>query len=221
MLLLLLLLLALPLWAQEAAPPQGPGHILYADSKDAPAVLKAWRAVVLKKPGFNSPLAIRPPAQGWIALAVKALEPLPPEAASDAAKALSLQLHTHVLHMAVTKDDRAWYFLYADGKQVDRYCSNPGLPGEVSHDVLRDWAGKPDVLLPLCRGTPISKTRSEVSLTDLNALLYYYYPEMKLKKPASWRSPGDLMRLLSQVLGVPQPPAPYQSLAGLPGWKRL
>ena len=217
---LLLLLLALPLYAQEG-PPQGPGHILYVDSEDAPGLLKAWRVITLKKPELKGPLALRPPSHGWLALAVQALEPQTPEAASQAARDLSRELKKSVLHMAVTKDDRAWYFLFQEGKPTDRYCSNPGLPGEATQEALRDWAGKPDVLLPLCKGTPLSKTRTEVSLTDLNGLLYYYYPEMKLKKPAAWRTTGDLMKLLCQVLGLPQPPAPYQALAGLPGWKRL
>lgn len=214
---LLLLFLVLPALAQ----PQGPGHILYVASPDAVEVLKAWPKVVAKSPAYKGPMAVRPPSNGWLALAAQAMEPMTPEAATEAARSLSLQLKKPVLHLAVGKDDRGWYFLYLDGKLADKYCTNPGLPGEIPQEALRDWQGKPDVLLPLCKGTPISKTRTEVSLTDLNALLYYYYPEMKLKKPASWRTTGDLMKLLCQVLGVPQPPAPYQALAGQTGWKRL
>lgn len=222
--LLLLLALAAPGLAQTPSPTppaEGPGHLLYVDGKPPASVTVKWLEVVGKRPELAGSVFVKPAEKGWTGLAVKGLEKMEPEKASGASKALSDALDCGVLHLAVSPDGRAWYFYWKDGKLVDRYCSNPGRAEEIPYEVLRSWQGRPDLLLPVCRGRPLSKNRTEVSLTDFNGFLYFYYPEMKTAKPASWRSATDVMRLLTQVVGVSQPPAPFATVATLPGWKRL
>lgn len=205
----------MPLRAQEPA-----GHVLFIDGQTE-LVPDGWSRVVAKRPELAGAAFTGPISKKWTPLAVKALDKLPPEKAQGAAKELSSVLETGVLHLALTKDGRAWYFYWDEGKLVDKYCSNPGQVGEVPIEVVREWQGRPELLLPVCRGTPLSKNRSEVSITDFNGFLYSYYPEMKASKPASWRTATDVMELLAQVVGVTQLPAPFHSLIATPGWKRL
>lgn len=222
--LLLLLASAAPALAQSPSPTpvaQGPGHVLYVDGKSPSSVAVKWLEVVGQRPELVGSAYVKPDGKGWTGLVVKGLEKLDPEKASGASKALSDALDTGVLHLAVTPDGRAWYFYWKDGKLVDRYCSNPGKPDEVPYETLRSWQGRPDLLLPVSRGTPLSQKRTEVSLTDFNGFLYFYHPEMKTTKPAAWRSATEVMRLLTQLVGVSQPPAPFATVATLAGWKRL
>ena len=220
----LVVLASLPVLAQAPdlpAVPDPSGHLLYVDRQTGSKIGAGWKKVVASRPEFSGAAFISPQAKGWTGLALKALDSLPPEQASRAAKELSAVLHSGVVHLALTPDERAWYFYWDQGRLVDRYCSNPGKPGEVEVEVVRSWQGRPELLLPVCRGVPLSKTRTEVSITDFNGFLYSYYPEMKTTRPASWRTAADLMVLLTQVLGVGQSPAPFASLSSLPGWTRL
>lgn len=219
-LLLIALLLSAPALAEEP-PLEGPGHVLYVEGAAPSRVTGKWREVVGKRPELAGSAYLKPEGKGWTALAVKGLEKLEAEKASAASKALSDALDAGVLHLAVTPDGRAWYFYWKDGRLVDRYCSNPGRPEEIPYEVLRSWQGRPDLLLPACKGIPLSRNRSEVSLTDFNGFLYFYYPEMRTQKPAAWRSAGEIMRLLVQLVGVSQPPVPFATVPGLPGWKKL
>lgn len=206
--------------AVEAVLPllEGPGQILYVEGRDPSKVGPAWLALQKRTPGLRGPSLVRQPARGWVGVASKALEGLEPEPASEAARALSSALGARVLHLAVTPDERAWYFFWEKGHLVDRYCSDPGR--DADSGVLRAWAGRPEALLPVCRGTPLSSRRTEVSLTDLHGLVYFYSPELRQARPGAWRSAADLMRLLAQVLGTPDPPAPFRSLSAAPGWKK-
>jgi hypothetical protein len=211
-----------PLQAQEPAPyAKISGHLLYVNRRPTEKVRAGWSQVTGKRPELAGSAFLRPDANGWTGLAVKAIDKLPPEKATEAAKELSAVLKTEVLHLALSPDGRAWYFLWEEGNLVDRYCSNPGKAGEIEIDLVRSWQGRPELLVPVSRGTPLSKTRTEVSITDFNGFLYFYYPEMKTTRPESWRSPTDLLEMLAEVVGVPEPPAPFHSVVNLPGWIRL
>jgi hypothetical protein len=201
--------------------PEGVGHLLYVDSADPEKVRRGWKTCVQRNPELAGGALVSPASRGWTALAARALEPLAPQAASRASQELSQILGTGVLHLVVSSDGRAWYFYFRQGQALDRYCSNPGRPGEVGQEVLRTWAGRPEVLLPVCRGRPLSARRSEVTLTDLNSVVYFYYPEMRQSRPAAYRTPAEIMRVLIQLVGVPQSPAPFASLVALPGWKKF
>lgn len=222
--LLFCLLLAGSLFAQSGVPgdaPQPVGQLLFIDQLPAEKVRSGWLAVLETRPELSGSAFVGTPYHGWTGLLVKALETMEPERASESAKQLSANLKTGVLHLALTSDGRAWYFYWDSGRLVDRYCSNPGRPGEVPVEVVRAWQGRPDLLLPVARGTPLSKLRSEVSLTDFNGFLYSYYPEMKVERPGSWRTPADLMAMLVQVMGVSHSPSGYLGLKSQPGWTRI
>jgi hypothetical protein len=202
-------------------PPAGSGQLLYVNGQNPDEVRSAWSTVVAGRPEFRGSAFLGPVANRWLPLAVKALDKLSPEQAAGAAKELSAVLDTEVLQLSLSSDGRAWYFLWDEGKLLDRYCSNPGKAGEVDVEVVRSWQGRPELLLPLCRGTPLSTRRSEVSLTDFNGFLYFYYPEMKTTRPESWRTAPDLVALLVQVVGLPLAPASFHSIVGQPGWLRI
>lgn len=221
--LLLMLLICAPCLSQEvdAVAPQVVGQLLYVDRQPADKLGAGWRQVVAHRPEFAGSSFVGPQGNGWTGLAVKAMGKMPPEEATRAARELSGILEGGVLHLALTSDGRVWYFFWSGGKLVDRYCSNPGRPEEVTVEVVRSWQGRPELLVPVSRGTPTSKLRSEVSITDFNGFLYSYYPEMRTTRPAAWRSPADLMAVLVQVVGVSQAPAPFSLIAALPGWTRL
>lgn len=223
--LLAVLLITLATLAQEvdssAVAPQVVGQLLYVDRQPLDKLGDGWRQVLARQPQFAGSSFVGPQSNGWTGLAVKAMGKMPAEEATLAARELSSVLKGGVLHLALTSDGRVWYFFWDEGKLVDRYCSNPGRPEEVTVEVVRSWQGRPELLLPVSRGTPTSNLRSEVSITDFNGFLYSYYPEMRTERPAAWRSPADLMAVLVQVVGVPQAPAPFSLIAALPGWTRL
>lgn len=196
---------------------EGPGQVLYVQGRDRAAVARAWRALVAQSPDLQGPWLLSWPARGWVGLAPKAIEQFPATDGMDVARRLSLEVRAPVLHLAVTPDGKAWYAACERGELVDRYCSDPAR--DVP-DALRLWAGRPEKLLPLCKGRPLSSSRKEVSLTDLHGFLYFYTPELRRSRPAAWRSPAEIMRLLGVVLGTPDPPAPFASHSASAAWTR-
>ncbi len=221
----LLFLLLAPAHAQEEpAPtvlPDPVGQVMYVRQSPADRVAAGWLALVAKRPDLSGSAFVGTPSLGWTGVIVRALERTEPEVSSGVSKELSKNLKAPVLHLILSEDGRAWYFYWDKGQLVDRYCSNPGRPGEVPIEQVRSWQGRPELLLPVASGTPLSKLRSEVSITDFNAFLYSYYPEMKVERPGAWRMPADLMAMLVQVMGVSHTPAPYLSMKSQPGWTRI
>lgn len=223
--LLFLLLLLTPAAGQEEPTatllPDPVGQVLYVHQVPADRVTAGWLAIAAKRPDMTGSAFVGTPGLGWTGLLVKATETMEAESASEVSRELSKDLKAPVLHLILSEDGRAWYFYWDKGKLVDRYCSNPGRPGEVPIEQVRSWQGRPELLLPVAHGTPLSKLRSEVSITDFNAFLYSYYPEMKVERPGAWRMPADLMTMLVQVMGVSHSPAPYLSMKSQPGWTRI
>lgn len=204
--------LAAPLGPE--APPAEPANTVYVTSDSPVAVGQAWRRCVKALPALDGAAQVSAPTNHWVALQARAFDTAAPDALEAGCLALSKALRTDVLFMQVTADGRAWYWYWNDGRELDRYCSNPGHVNEVDYQTIRSWAGKPDVLLRICRGRPLSATRPVPTMTDLNALLYYYYPEMRVTRPASYRTPTELMKTLASVLGLPCAPARYGQLGG-------
>lgn len=200
--------------AGPEAPPAEPANTMYVTSDSPAAVGKAWRQCVKSLPALAGPAQTSAPANHWVALQARAFDTAGPDALEAGGLALSKALHTDVLFLQITADGRAWYWYWNDGRELDRYCSNPGRVNEVDYQTIRGWAGKPDVLVRVCRGRALSATRPVPTMTDLNALLYYYYPEMRVTRPAAYRTPLEFMKTLASVLGLPCAPARYGQQGG-------
>lgn len=197
------------------APPAEPANTMYVTSDAPAAVGQAWRKCVKSLPALGGPAKTSASANHWVALQARAFDTAAPDAIEAGGLALSKALHTDVLFLQITADGRAWYWYWNDGRELDRYCSNPGRVNEVDYKTIRAWAGKPEVLVRICRGRALSATRPVPTMTDLNALLYYYYPEMRVSRPAAYRTPSEFMKTLTSVLGLPCTPARYGQQAGL------
>ena len=184
-----------------------PVAALYVTSDSRAAVSAAWSALTRTDKTLAGAHRLIGPTRHWIAVQARAFDTASPQTVDLACMNLSRALHTGVLFLQVTADGRAWYFYWNDGHELDQYCSNPGRPGEVDYTTLRTWGGKPEVLVGACRGQALSKTRPAPTITDLNAVIYSYYPEMRSTRPDAWRSPEEIMRTLTQIIGLPCAPA--------------
>lgn len=200
--------------------PAAPANTLYVSTEDAAAVQQAWKKIAAATPAMSGPAVLSRDANHWTALVSRALDRQDLTAANNACNALSRALATDVLYLVITPDGRAWYFYWHAGHLLDQYCSNPGHPGEVDYKTLRTWGGQPNVLVKICRGRPLSsKAGPNVTMTDLNAILYFYYPEQRFTRPAAYRSPTAFMKVLAQVIGIAQLPARFAACSGHPGWR--
>jgi len=207
---------ALPLPEAMRPIPATPGAVVFVSSSDAAAVADAWTKAV------RTSAMVGGVSNGWIGLASRVFEHPDSEAAQGALKSLSGRLGTDVVLLSITGDGRSWYFYWQGGRLQDRYCSNPGRMGEVDYKTLRSWSGRPDVIVRICRGTPLSRRGpGYVTITDLNAILYFYYPEMRLTRPAAYRSPVAFMKLMVQLIGVSSLPQQFSAFAAAPGWRKI
>jgi tetratricopeptide (TPR) repeat protein len=207
-----------PAAPQVSAPPAAPADALYVTSDTPASVATTWHSFVKLHPTAAGRTLISGTHNHWVTIEAGGLARQDPVLAEEAAKYFSSALHTSVVDVLVTHDGRAWYFYWANGHVQDRYCSNPGHINEVPYTTLRMWSGKPDVLVNVCRGEPFSKRGTgKVTMTDLNAILYFYYPEMRIEKPAAWRSPSTFAKQMSNLLGTGHAPMPVSTYPGT-GW---
>lgn len=210
----------IPMPDSMRAPAAEPSNTVYVTTDDARAVATAWKRWVATHPAMAGKVLISLPTRRWVALQAQAFDRQDHDALTAACAGLSASLQTQVVCLMVSRDARAWYFYYDKGRQMDRYCSNPGRPGEVDYRVLRSWAGRPDVLVAACRGVPLSSRGGpQVTITDLNAVLYFYYPEMRTTRPASYRTPGAFMKVLGRLLGIGHLPSRYARYPTGGDWK--
>lgn len=189
--------------------PAAPVNTVYVTGDNAGAVAAAWRIYVQARATLAGPALIGGPHNHWITLQARVFDTASQDQINTACQALSAALKTDVLFLQITKDGRSWYFYWNDGQMLDRYCSNPGHADEVDYKTLRSWAGKPEVLARLARGRPLSSKSAAPSITDLNAILYFYYPELQQTKPGSWRTPATFMKTLAGILGIDDLPSRY------------
>ena len=202
------------------APAAEPSNTLYVTADNTGSVAAAWKKWVAAHPTMAGKALISVPTRRWVALQAQAFDRQDHEAMTAACAGLSLSLQTQVVCLVVSRDGRAWYFYYDRGRQMDRYCSNPGRPGEVDYRTLRSWSGRPDVLVAACRGVPLSSYGGpQVTITDLNSVIYFYYPEMRTTRPASYRTPGAFMKVLGRLLGIGHPPSRYARYPTGDDWK--
>jgi tetratricopeptide (TPR) repeat protein len=195
-------------------PPAAPANTMYVTGDSMAGLSAAWHACARTHPTMHGPVLIGPARHHWIPIQARAFDSASQDEINAMCEALSGSLRTDVLFLQITKDGRAWYFYWNSGQKLDQYCSNPGHPGEVDYRTLRAWSGKPEVMARLCRGTPLSSKSAAPSMTDLNAILYFYYPELRVTRPAAWRTAETFMKLLARVLGLADLPSRYANRSG-------
>ncbi|MBM3465075.1 MAG: PEGA domain-containing protein, partial [Armatimonadetes bacterium] len=202
--------------------PAFPANAVYVTAGSSAQVQSAWQAYSRLNPEMAGKAVVSAPTNNWVALVARPFDQQDQVTTNKACKALSSALSTDVLYLLVTPDGRAWYYLWRRGTLVDQYCSNPGRMGEVGYQTLRAWGGNPAVLSTICRGTPLSsKGPGYVTITDLNAVVYFYYPEMRMTRPAAWRTASTLMKVLARLIGLPGVPLQFAASAQQPGWRQF
>ncbi|HEY3999905.1 MAG TPA: hypothetical protein VGO93_13610, partial [Candidatus Xenobia bacterium] len=194
--------------------PALPANSMYVFKADGKKLGATWKKVIHDHPELAGKAVASAPEAEWTVLQAKAFDKQDTAAIGKAGLEVSQLLQTDVVFLEVSKPATAWYWYWSSGHLVDEYCSNPGHPGEVDYRTLRQWAGRPDIFVKACHGKPVSKlSGGVVSITDLNAVLYFYYPELRVLRPGAWRSPSEVTRLLTQFMGAHDGPSRFAERA--------